>query len=43
MAKSPQTRGVIVLDPSQKPDAHALAAARGVTVEEVPRRGIEPA
>jgi hypothetical protein len=42
VAKSRQTRAVIVLDPSQAPSAHTLAAAHGVKVEQVPQRGIEP-
>ncbi len=42
MAESPQMQSVVVLDPSQVPAARMLAAAHGVEVEQVPRRGIEP-
>ena len=42
MTESPQTQSIIVLDPSQVPAARTLAAAYGVEVEQVPRRGIEP-
>lgn len=37
-----QKQSVVVLDPSRVPAARMLAAAHGVEVEEVPRRGIEP-
>jgi hypothetical protein len=40
--ESPQTRSVVILDPSHAPVARRLAAAHGVEVEQVPCRGIEP-
>jgi hypothetical protein len=42
VTESARTQSVVVLDPSQVPAARTLAAAHGVEVEQVPRRGIEP-
>ncbi|XVQ06624.1 hypothetical protein ACQP1W_28680 [Spirillospora sp. CA-255316] len=42
MSESSQTQSVVVLDPSQESTARAVAAAHGVEVESVPRRGVEP-
>lgn len=42
VTESPQTRVVVVVDSSQVPVVHELAAAHGVAVEQVPERGIEP-
>jgi hypothetical protein len=39
---SDRNQAIVVLDPSQVPAARTLAAAHGVEVEQVPRRGIEP-
>lgn len=42
MTEPPQTRSIVVLDPSQITAARELAEAHGVEVELVPRLGIEP-
>jgi hypothetical protein len=42
MTGSDEVRSVVVLDQTQVAAAHSLAAAHGVNVEVVPRRGIEP-
>ncbi|MGW2741774.1 hypothetical protein [Streptomyces sp. NPDC001450] len=42
MAESAQTQALVVLDPADLPAARELAAAHGVELQEVPRRGIEP-
>jgi hypothetical protein len=39
---SDRSQAIVVLDPCQVPAARTLAAAHGVEVEQVPRRGIEP-
>jgi hypothetical protein len=39
---SPQAQSVVVLDPSQVPDARTLAAAHGVEAQRIPTLGIEP-
>lgn len=42
MTDSSQVRAVLVVDPSDVPAVREVAAAHGVTVQEVPERGIEP-
>ncbi|MFE1883616.1 hypothetical protein [Streptomyces diastatochromogenes] len=42
MPESAQTQALVVLDPAHVPAARELAAAHGVELHEVPRRGVEP-
>ena len=42
MTDSDRSQSIVVLDPAQVPAARTLAAAHGVEVAQVPRRGIEP-
>lgn len=42
MPESARTQALVVLDPAELPAVHELAAAHGVELQEVPRRGIEP-
>ncbi len=42
MTDADRSQSIVVLDPAQVPAARTLAAAHGVEVQQVPRRGIEP-
>jgi hypothetical protein len=42
VTEAPQIQSLVVLEPAQVPAARTSAAAHGVEVEQIPRRGIEP-
>lgn len=42
MAELPHSQTIVILEPTQAQEAQTIAADYGVTVEQVPQRGIEP-